>query len=172
MATVKDVIIPQKLIELNKVEGVYLAGGSLTRLVLKSDFNPTQHDLNFFVVGPTQEIREQRIREFIDLVDEKAVRTNMHMVDIVQNDGTKIQTIMTCYDGIEKVVSLFDFSLSQLWLTKQNQVQGTDSAAHSIESKINHVTTKHQWVSAHRIQKYNDIFQLKDTIIHYDNNGL
>jgi hypothetical protein len=163
---VGQVNVPQKLIDLNKVEGVYLAGGSLVRLVMRPDqFDPTRHDFDFFVVGETQEIREQRIRAFIAHAGGQAHRSVLHMVNILQDDHTKIQVIMTSRETIEQVVLHFDFSLSRLWLTPENQIFATPIAKWSMENKTNCVTTKHSIVCRPRINKYHELLQLQATVI-------
>jgi hypothetical protein len=174
--TMSDAVVPQKLIDLNKVDGVYLAGGALTRFVLNTEFDlppfseirVAKHDLDFFVVGPTQEIREERMREFLVLVGGKVSRSNMHMADVVQEDGCRLQVIMTNYETIQKVVTHFDFSLSRFWLASNNEIKATSSAFMSIRDKINVVTTKHQSVSRERIEKYQRLFQLKTVVDNED----
>lgn len=174
--TMSDAVVPQKLIDLNKVDGVYLAGGALTRFVMNTEFDlppfsenrVAKHDLDFFVVGLTQEIREERMREFLTLVGGKVSRSNMHMADVVQEDGCRIQVIMTNYETIQKVVTHFDFSLSRFWLAPNNEIKATSSAFMSIRDKINVVTTKHQSVSRARIEKYQRLFQLKTVVDNED----
>jgi hypothetical protein len=165
-----DVVLPQKLIDLNKVKGVYLAGGAVIRLVMKAEFDPTKHDLDFFVVGPTQEIREQRIRQFLALVEGEASRINLYMVDIFQKDKTRVQVIMTGYETIEQVVSHFDFSVSRVWLDHNNVVKALPSAFMSIKANMNFVTTKYQTVFTARIDKYTRVLQLKGTFVDDEKN--
>ncbi len=163
--------VPEKLKGLNRDPNVFLAGGALVRLrydqhdpaeIKETTYDPTKHDLDFFVVGDTPALREKYLREFVASLGGQVSRTNVSYVNVVQDDGTHIQVIMTEEKDIRKVVYRFDFSVCRLWLNKDNVVEGLMSSCpmrFEEGRRINENTVSRQiFVSRQRIDKYEKLF--------------
>lgn len=150
--------IPNKLRLLSSHKGIYIAGGALVRLVL-GHYDPNVHDIDLFVVGHSEKVREQRLRKFIKAHDGQVTRNSRSHVNIVQEDGTKLQLIMTRFDTIQQVLRDFDFSICRLWINKSHQLQALPSAAFSLQFGLNYVSSQ-TIISKQRIQKYEELFSL------------
>jgi hypothetical protein len=119
--------------------------------------------LDFFVVGETDEQRERNLHEFLILVGGSVSRTNKCYVDVVQDDGTRLQVIMTGLSSIREVVSGFDCTVSQMWLNKENQIECSHDAMECIQNNTNQFRSG-RFVPRDRIEKYQELFKF-NTIV-------
>ena len=167
--------VPDKLKSLNSHPHVFLAGGALVRLQHdrtkgKATYDLTKHDLDFFVVGDTPELREEYLREFVASLGGRVTRTNLSYVNVVQEDGTKIQVIMTECRAIKDVVYRFDFSVCRLWLNKANEIEGLMSSCpltcqeDQANDCVENVVDRQHFVSRQRIAKYEELFGFKTRV--------
>lgn len=161
--TFTNVVVPRQLKLLNTHQWVYIAGGSLVRLLL-GHYDPTTHDIDLFVVGPTEDIRERRIRKFIKSVQGKVTRRSESYVEVIQEDGTQLHIIMTSHQTIEEVVKQFDFSVCRLWLNKKHEIQAFPSTVFSIQNKLNYAYGPQKIVSCSRVSHIQDLFKLRTKI--------
>jgi len=164
--------IPLSLHWLNQVEGVYLCGGSLVRWLLSgkceyNDYYQNEYDLDFFIVGETQEQRDRSLEKFIKLLYKSNpcyYEYSSSIINVYPIMGFKIQVIMTMHTSIIEVVSRFDFSINRLWWGKDNQVYALPSAVSSIYQKTNFIVPNQRFVNLHRVLKYHNLVE-KKTII-------
>jgi len=134
---------------LPRVEGVHIAGGSLVRFLLQHSCNPNEYDLDCFIVGPTQEIRDQRCREFLTLLsnpNEASSNENVTMfktypsiIEVHKPNYPVIQVVMTMMQHMVEVVSDFDFSINRVWVDSSGKIRALPSAELSHQFLVNHV---------------------------------
>jgi hypothetical protein len=159
--------IPLSLHWLNSVKGVYLCGGSLVRWLLSGKCEQNEYDLDFFIVGETQEQRDISLEKFIKLLYKSNpcyYDYSSSIINVYPVMGFRIQVIMTMYTSIIEVVSRFDFSINRLWWGKDNQIYALPSAVSSIYQKTNFIVPNQRFVNLHRVLKYHDLVG-KKTII-------
>jgi hypothetical protein len=141
-------------------EGVCLTGGSLVRYLLKKQLPSVQeYDLDFFIVGATQDIRTNRFLEFVSLLRKNFSSHDIRMVhqypsiyEIYIPEYPKIQVIMTVLHHIVEVLKDFDFSLNRVWVDEERYIRALPSAELSHRFMINYVALPRY--NPARIQKY------------------
>ncbi len=144
------------LFPLPRVEGVHLAGGSIVRFLLNHSSTLNEYDLDCFIVGPTQEIRDQRCRKFLSLlshdVNVTMFKTYPSIIEVHKPNYPVIQVVMTMMQHMVEVVSDFDFSINRVWVDTNGKIRALPSAELSHQFLVNYISFP--FYKPERIQKY------------------